>query len=252
MSGTHLFVAGNTVFNHYNDLKDSGYYLSPESIVDLVCVWLSEYQICAILACADKHLRMLDGNNVVAMCELPSMPTVMHLMSAAAAGPGSSLIMFGMQDGNVGLVRADQSGLTVLWTTERRGVSGVAALDTYPIFSQGVPDLVVGRDSGALEIYSFVDGLNRRPNLDHTIGLNSEAISAIQCGKIRKDKVEIVCTTFSGYLFSISGLLKENEFAESQLSMDASLIVVPQLPSAKNANEEIDTEDNTERIKALR
>lgn len=60
MEGSELFLVGRLVLQHYNDLRDVGYYLSAEHIVDVLCMPepAGDSFVCA-LACQDRVLRVV-------------------------------------------------------------------------------------------------------------------------------------------------------------------------------------------------
>lgn len=86
VSGSHLFLGGNYIFNHYIDCKDEDYYLCSDRINDMLCLPLSRIQeVTPVLACQDRVLRVLDKSNLLYELEV--------------AGPPQSLALFADEGG---------------------------------------------------------------------------------------------------------------------------------------------------------
>ncbi|NWU95856.1 BBS7 protein, partial [Upupa epops] len=74
--------------------------------------------------------------------------------------------------------------------------------DSFDILGDGVKELLVGRDDGMLEIYTFESADNPVLHYDHAL---SESIASIQGGCVGKDGYdEILACTYSGWLTGLT------------------------------------------------
>lgn len=205
VSGSHLFLGGNYIFNHYVDCKDEDYYLCSDRINDMLCLPLSRIQeITPVLACQDRVLRVLDKSNLLYELEVAGPPQSLALF-ADEGGEDGSEVLYGTTDGKIGLVHLDRTSPSHRWEVpNEKRLGGVLCLDNYDMSDDGVPDLVVGRDDGTIEIYGYDDA--DEPTLRYSTSL-SESVSSLQGGVVAcQGYNEVVACTYAGW---IQGLTTE-------------------------------------------
>nr|XP_033794211.1 Bardet-Biedl syndrome 7 protein isoform X2 [Geotrypetes seraphini] len=203
ISGADLFLCASYIFNHYCDCKDQHYYLSGDKINDVICLSVEKLShITPILACQDRVLRVLQGSDLIYEVEVPGPPTVLALHNGDGGESGEDLL-YGTSDGKLGLSQITQAYPVHKWeisNEKKRG--GVLCIESFDILGDGVKELLVGRDDGMVEIYSF-DSAND-PVLRYDQAL-SESIMSIQGGCIGKDGYdEILTATYSGWVTGLS------------------------------------------------
>ncbi|XP_045146150.1 Bardet-Biedl syndrome 7 protein [Echinops telfairi] len=211
ISGSDLFLSANYIYNHYCDCKDQHYYLSGDKINDIICLPVERSPlITPILACQDRVLRVLQGSNLRYEVEVPGPPTVLALHNGNGGDSGEDLL-FGTSDGRLGLIQITTSNPIHKWeirNEKQRG--GILCVDSFDIVGDGVKDLLVGRDDGTVEVYSFDNASEPFLRFDQTL---SESVTSIQGGCIGKDGYdEIVVSTYSGW---VTGLTTEPVHKES-------------------------------------
>lgn len=82
VSGSHLFLGGNYIFNHYIDCKDEDYYLCSDRINDVLCLPMDRIQeVTPVLACQDRVLRVLNKSNMLYEFEVTGPPQSLALFS---------------------------------------------------------------------------------------------------------------------------------------------------------------------------
>ncbi|XP_027399494.1 Bardet-Biedl syndrome 7 protein isoform X2 [Bos indicus x Bos taurus] len=211
ISGSDLFLSASYIYNHYCDCKDQHYYLSGDKINDVICLPVERLlREVPVLACQDRVLRVLQGSDVTYEIEVSGPPTVLALHNGNGGDSGEDLL-FGTSDGKLGLIQITTSKPIHKWeirNEKKRG--GILCVDSFDIVGDGVKDLLVGRDDGMVEVYSFDNANEPVLRFDHTL---SESVTSIQGGCVGKDGYdEIVVSTYSGW---ITGLTTEPVHKES-------------------------------------
>ncbi|OXB56579.1 hypothetical protein ASZ78_013753 [Callipepla squamata] len=210
ISGADLFLCASYIYNHYCDCKDKHYYLSRDKINDVLCLPVDKVNcITPVLACQDRVLRVLQGSDLLYEVEVPGPPTVLALNNGDGGDSGEEIV-YGTSDGKLGLVQITGSAPVPKWeikNEKKRG--GILCIDSFDILRDGVKELLVGRDDGVLEIYSFESADDPVLRYDYVL---SESISSIQGGCVGKDGYdEVLACTYSGWL---TGLTTELAYRE--------------------------------------
>ncbi|XP_045441970.1 Bardet-Biedl syndrome 7 protein isoform X2 [Pipistrellus kuhlii] len=211
ISGSDLFLSASYIYSHYCDCKDQHYYLSGDKINDVICLPVERLpHITPVLACQDRLLRVLQGSDVMFEIEVSGPPTVLALHNGNGGDSGED-ILFGTSDGKLGLIQITPPMPTHKWEIQnekKRG--GILCVDSFDIIGDGVKDLLVGRDDGMVEVYSFNNANEPILRFDQAL---SESITSIQGGCVGKDGYdEIVVSTYSGW---VTGLTTEPAHKES-------------------------------------
>lgn len=211
ISGSDLFLSASYIYSHYCDCKDQHYYLSGDKINDVTCLPVERLpHITPVLACQDRLLRVLQGSDVMFEIEVSGPPTVLALHNGNGGESGED-ILFGTSDGKLGLVQITPPTPTHKWEIQnekKRG--GILCVDSFDIMGDGVKDLLVGRDDGMVEVYSFNNANEPVLRFDQAL---SESVTSIQGGCVGKDGYdEIVVSTYSGW---VTGLTTEPVHKES-------------------------------------
>ncbi|BFZ14686.1 hypothetical protein BsWGS_17726 [Bradybaena similaris] len=203
VEGTDLLTCGNFVFNHYHDCKDVNYFLCNDKINDVLCLPADRRNgITPVLACQDRVLRVLQGSELLYEAEVPGPPVVLELYGNNGGEEGNE-ILYGTSDGRVGLLQIGPLVSNHRWemTNEKRG-GGVLCLDNYDITADGILDLLVGRDDGQVEVYSYDEA--DEPVFRYSYSGN-ESITAVKGGVVGSpDFDEIVCCTYAGCVFGLN------------------------------------------------
>ncbi|EPY84137.1 short transient receptor potential channel 3 [Camelus ferus] len=127
------------------------------------------------------------------------------------SGDSGEDLLFGTSDGKLGLIQITASRPLHKWeirNEKKRG--GILCVDSFDIVGDGVKDLLVGRDDGMVEVYSFDNTNEPVLRFDQTL---SESVTSIQGGCVGKDGYdEIVVSTYS----ALANLLRESELEHLQ------------------------------------
>nr|XP_020637128.1 Bardet-Biedl syndrome 7 protein isoform X4 [Pogona vitticeps] len=205
ISGSDLFLGASYIYNHYCDCKDQHYYLSGDKINDVLCLPVEKLSsIIPVLACQDRVLRILQGSDLLYEMEVPGPPSVLALNNGNGGDSGEE-VLFGTSDGKIGLVEITGVSPVEKWkigNEKKRG--GILCMDSFDILGDGVKELLIGRDDGMLEIYSFENSKNPVLRFEYAL---SESVTSVHGGCVGKEGYdEVVTSTYSGW---VSGLTTE-------------------------------------------
>ncbi|KAK8730285.1 hypothetical protein OTU49_008194 [Cherax quadricarinatus] len=206
ISGSDLLVCGDYVYNHYHDCQDSNFYLAADKINDVITLPVERMKyLVPILACEDRLLRVMRDSEVLYSVELPSPPTSLQLFYNDGGENGDKLL-YGTSDGKVGLVQLGRGSAMHCWVCESGTTvssnstsqhGGVTCMDHHDMTGDGVRDLIVGRDDGSIEVFSYEDGDESEPTLRFSMAC-SESVTSVQgaiVGNAGYD--EIVASTYT-------------------------------------------------------
>ncbi|XP_072040568.1 BBSome complex member BBS7-like [Amphiura filiformis] len=209
--GSHLFLGGSYIFNHYIDCKDENYYLCSDRINDVSCLPMPRVtEVTPVLACQDRVLRVIEKSNLLYELEVSGPPQTLCVYANDGGEDGEEML-YGTADGKVGLVQLNRTSPSHRWEipNEKRN-GGILCMDNYDITSDGVVDLLIGRDDGILEVYGYDEA--DEPVLRFTQTL-SESVSSVQGGVVASAGYdEIIACTYAGW---IQGLTTEPQHKEA-------------------------------------
>lgn len=203
VEGADLFVCGNYIFNHYKECKDIHNMLCSDKINDVLCLpQTKEDVITPVIACQDRLLRIIKGSDVLFKVEVPGPPSVLELFDKDGDAERNEVI-YGTADGRIGLLELGSSEEVHRWKIENlKRNGGVTCLDMFDITGDGVMDLLVGRDDGLVDIYSFDESAQPFHKYAHTC---NESITSIQGGIVGSPGYpEIVCATYPGWVIGLT------------------------------------------------
>ena len=134
-------VCGNQVYNHYNDCRDTNYLLAGDKVNDVISLPVEKVKtLIPIIACADRSLKVIKDSEVLYTAELPGPPTTMQLFYNDGGESGEQ-ILYGTEDGKVGMMTIGKSGPDAGWVMEKDGAyAGVQCLDNFDITGDAVRD----------------------------------------------------------------------------------------------------------------
>nr|XP_053649854.1 Bardet-Biedl syndrome 7 protein-like [Cherax quadricarinatus] len=115
-----------------------------------------------------------------------------------------------------------ESGTTVSSnSTSQHG--GVTCMDHHDMTGDGVRDLIVGRDDGSIEVFSYEDGDESEPTLRFSMAC-SESVTSVQgaiVGNAGYD--EIVASTYTGWIFGVT-----SEPMDRNMTSESGVVLISQ------------------------
>ncbi|KAK8780001.1 hypothetical protein V5799_018658 [Amblyomma americanum] len=216
--GNDLAVCGEYVYNHYFECQDKNYFLSSGRINDMLLLPVDKLRaLVPVLACQDRLLRVLKDSQCQLEIEVSGPATALALYQGDG-GPTGKDVLYGTSDGKVGLLSIDKSSQTPVWEIDNpNGAGSVTCLAFYDMTGDGLLDLIVGRNDGQVEVYSFNDLDEPVLRFSYNCG---ESVTSVQGGIVGNARYdEVLVTTYSGWVFGLSA-----EHAEKRLDPNYLLI----------------------------
>ncbi|KAF2360801.1 Quinoprotein alcohol dehydrogenase-like superfamily [Trinorchestia longiramus] len=220
VSGSDLLVCGNYVYSHFKDCQDANDYLCPDKIADVISLPAEKVRnIVPVLAGEDRLVRVLEDNEVLYSVELPGTPSALHLFYGDAGETGD-LVLYGTTDGRIGLIQLGRGSASHRWVCDASSqapslgasgnggatttAGGITCMDHHDMTGDGVKDLIIGRDGGAVQVFSYEDGDEMEPTLRFTTAIN-ESVTSVQGGVVgNADYDEIIASTYTGWVFGLT------------------------------------------------
>jgi len=242
IEGDEIHTGGEYIYNQFTNCKDTAFFMSSDRINDLTCEAVSgNPKPDVVLACQDRYIRVLSGSSLV--YEAPAdgaVSTVERYQNPMPGnGPagingsgfntessyqpprtdGAKQLLYGTENGLVGELLMDATLMRRGWVVDplmenRRGkAGGVHCICVEDITKDGIKDIMVGRDDGIVEVWSFDTG--EQPKLVFERSLQ-ESITSIDAGLITNSNFEeVVLSTYAGKLVSFSSEPSAGEGAEA-------------------------------------
>ncbi|XP_013079429.2 Bardet-Biedl syndrome 7 protein homolog isoform X1 [Biomphalaria glabrata] len=246
VEGTDLLACGNFGFNHYCDCKESSYFLSSDKINDVICLPREKWNgLTPVLACQDRVLRVLQGSDVLYEAEVPGPPVVVELFGNNGGDEGNE-ILYGTSDGRIGLMQIGTLAPVHRWELPNmKRAGGVLCLDSYDITADGVLDLLVGRDDGQVEVYSYDEANEPVFRYCYT---GSESITSVKGGVVAAAGFdEIVCANYAGWVFALTTEQLVKEVGLQKAAPDP--VVTAKISNLKSELEGLQKQVSDERAK---
>jgi Bardet-Biedl syndrome 7 protein len=155
---------------------------------------------------------VLSGGKLLFEVPIEGPATAVERYEPSAAAPAGSRpsgrVIYGTEGGCVGEVHAEGGALSVGWQINpalegRRGKSaGVSCLHSEDMTKDGVADILIGREDGMVEVWSFDVGDG--PKLAFERNLH-ESVTGIGCGAVSNSNFdEVIVSTYSGQIVAFS------------------------------------------------
>eukprot|EP00049_Salpingoeca_infusionum_P008121 m.131614 g.131614 ORF g.131614 m.131614 type:complete len:737 (-) comp13921_c0_seq1:109-2319(-) len=211
----HIQVAGEYLYSHYIDNKDKHYYMAADVIRGMAAAPLPatldtdtrlprDASPLPVLACADSAIRVLDGSDCILSLDTPSPAHCITHFPHPDARHGYFLV--GCSNG-FSLIALSRKGAEIVWTMTSPDSAAVTAIKAYDLQGVGVPNVIVGRSDGSVEVFSFEEGPDStsvEPKLNYR-SVCSSAITSIEAGHVSSSTyAEVVVATFSGNVICFS------------------------------------------------
>lgn len=226
---SQLWTTTDFTFNQYDNGADKHSYVSPDRINDALVVPVNhEQDFCGVLGCQDRYIRVVKDSNAVAKKALAAPVTALCRVPAGSSkssqSQGQAHIIYGTAAGGLGLVTYNGDKLKNKWKTSAE-VPSAASLNSdamapadnglppstatinsiacFDINRDDHPEILVGRDDGRVEVYSF------NPSSGDVVKLfehaNSDSIRCVQGGIVATPGFEeLVACSFSGRVLSFT------------------------------------------------
>ncbi|CAF4587151.1 unnamed protein product, partial [Rotaria sp. Silwood1] len=206
--GSSLYTCTDTTYTHYVESNETDTLTFAAKMNDIVILPLP-IQAMPVIACQDRLLRPLNKSSVLYEAEIPGIPTTL-ILSNKTGGPTKSEIVYGTSDGRLGQLEIGSISTSTKWEIANpKHLSGISAIDFYDILADGVPDMIVAREDGTVEVYNFET--TDEPILKYTYN-GTESITNIEGGTVGNANYdELVCCTYQGWIFGLTSQPLQHE-----------------------------------------
>ncbi|KAI9996187.1 hypothetical protein PInf_013570 [Phytophthora infestans] len=227
---SQLWTTTDFTFNQYDNGADKHSYVSPDRINDAIVVPINhEQDFYGVLGCQDRYIRVVKDSKSVSKKAMDAPVTALCRVPPATGKGATSLgpahILYGTAAGSLGLISYNGDKLKNKWKTSSQAAlaSSISTIESgsngngslpqsmatinsitcFDINRDDHPEILVGRDDGRVEVYSFNSNSGDVVKLfEHT---NSDSIRCVQGGIVATPGFEeLVATTFSGRVLSFT------------------------------------------------
>eukprot|EP01035_Chromulina_nebulosa_P016891 gene16891-22379_t len=206
---TKIFTGCEYIMNVYDNSQEIAYFISNDVINSMLIDNITiETEFDVVLACQDNCIRIVHNSQLV--IEVPTQSPVISIASFiyddSKLNKGSPQLVYGLENGSLGLVRYDKSNYTTVWTIEDPSRSAISFICIFDVSNKYGKDVIVGRDDGRLQVYSFNPSysIDSPPTIVFEFDLQ-ESIRAIECGLVNSTEYnEIIVACYSGKLVSFT------------------------------------------------
>ena len=113
-----------------------------------------------ILACNDSSIKVIDDSGrLLSQCVLDAAPTCITLVQEAAEAQRPTILLFGLQNGNIGAVELQADELIVLWELDASyegPKAPVSHIKVAQLKDNQPPSCILVREDSTIEIYKFM------------------------------------------------------------------------------------------------
>lgn len=232
VEGQEIWTSGKYLFNHYIREKEVNYSILNDVINDF-CVSnvTGDLVFNPVLACNDKSLRILEGENTVFSIPLNTSASVLNKYA-------QRLLLYGGSTGSFGMVKVQREQGSILWTCPGNP-SEVTCINSFDLLGEGSPQIILSRTDGNFEVYSYSS--SNEVSLQGELAVSENITSTLQGNP--NSFSEILASTYSGKIFGIRDSSKNVEFDPTKtLNSEISQLKqkleeskkIPNLPGEKN------------------
>jgi len=213
---SRIWLGGQYTYNQFLDCKDKYFYMSPDKINHLIAASVGSKELDAVLACQDGIIRVIHGSDLVQEVNVGSAVMCLDPYLSREQGPGGgNSLIWGTAAGHVGCHAFSKEGAMKIWDVSQSSISSdpdvgttneigsILCLHSVDVTQDGVADIIVGRDSGSVEIWGF-DISTTEPVLQYCDVIH-ESITSVTSGKVLSPaNTDIMVSTFSGRVIALT------------------------------------------------
>ena len=199
-----LWISGQYILYQYIDSIEKGFYMSPDRINCLAPYFTETDQpvMKALIGCQDRKIR------IVAETQCVGQLATNGAVTAMVTDENNRSIIYGTDNGQVAMIQVNGNQANNFWTidTEKGYVNEMIMHD---INGDGENELIVARNDGSLEIYSFINPTQPVMLLKKSM---DESITCVGAGKlIVPEYDDILVSTYSGRVVAFSNYGYSND-----------------------------------------
>ncbi|DBB10076.1 hypothetical protein WJX82_004052 [Trebouxia sp. C0006] len=213
VSDNSIWLTGEYTFTQLTNHVEAQFYIAPDRINDSDLVTLAPVspgyaEPCVVLGCQDYTIRILERSTLIHQINVEGAVTVVkHIADShdtSGLSTGRQEVLYGTHNGVLGQLFLDHQSVKQGWLLKPSQHKGaIKAIYSAIDFSKdGINEVVIGRDTGSLEVYGFDQ--HHQPALIFQTSLE-ESISSIDGGFFTSPNVQdVLVQTYSGKVVAFS------------------------------------------------
>eukprot|EP01084_Bolivina_argentea_P069281 126091_1 len=197
-----IWCCGEYVYNCYKNQRDSHFFMSNDMINHIILIDLGLDELCPVLSCKDKAIRVLHGSELLHEIETNSNTTSLREIpcNEPNVADNAKQIIYGLENGSIGQIILNQKTVTKGWLLTDKHEGSVNCISSYDFTGDGYPEVIIGRDNGTIDVFEWKPG--HKPYILASESLN-ESITSIDTGYVTGiTKQDIVVATYSGRIIA--------------------------------------------------
>ncbi|DBA03716.1 TPA: hypothetical protein N0F65_004133 [Lagenidium giganteum] len=203
-----LWTATDFVYNQYEGSTDKNFYMSPDKINDMLVFPLNhEQDFHAMLGCQDRYIRVVKDSSVVHKKSVAAPISALARLNPQPKGSFTAQpaqVIYATTNGGIGMVSFSGDKIKTRWKTSSPEMSPscINSIACYDVNKDDHPELLVGRDDGRVEVFSFDQTGEVVKQFEY---INTDSVRCVQGGVISTPGYEeVVACTFSGRVMSFT------------------------------------------------
>uniref|UniRef100_A0A7S2RUY9 Bardet-Biedl syndrome 7 protein n=1 Tax=Mucochytrium quahogii TaxID=96639 RepID=A0A7S2RUY9_9STRA len=206
-----IWVSGALTYASYRDGVEHEYLTCADAVS---CLVVSENNESAFVGGKDNQIHVVENGTIV--CGASTTGGVNSLESYGSGQPSvGSPIIYGTDQGNLGMITYDNDSKSMkkLWDMPSSRTSAVVnCLTSYDLTKDDVPEIIVGRDDGTVQVYKVDGEGSALESASSSSGATlqfercvGESVRSVQAGVVSSAGYdEVVLCTYSGNIVSFS------------------------------------------------
>ena len=205
VQGTNIWTGGEFVHNLFDNGIEKAHIMFEDRIGAMSVGQLDGTgAYSCLVGCADRHIRLVAQEAEIADVTVAGKVSALTRYSSSEDDEDYVTFVYGTESGLLGEIIVERGAKPSMrrgWAVH--GESAINCMCVHDITKDGVPDLIVGRENGMLDVYSFDMG-TAEPTLQFSESVDS-SIRCLSIGTLTTPGYEeIVLCTYSGSIISFT------------------------------------------------
>lgn len=159
----------------YTNGQESAFYINPDAILSMIVDNITnDNEFDGLLGCQDSCIRILHGSMAIDKLPTPAPVTALapYYNEDGMMHRGGAHIIFGMDNGSLGMAvfkRTSEGEISssIYWTVDddEDKRTPITCIRVFDLFKEGTSKIIVCREDGRVQIFSFDLTTIGKPNI---------------------------------------------------------------------------------------